>query len=93
MNNINLDINKILDKKFQLDFKGYNQKEVDDFLDLVLSDYAFYNKDIIYLKNKIKDLNMIIRLNAVKIAKLKNELQIKDENIKMLESKILKNKK
>jgi DivIVA domain-containing protein len=39
---VNLDIQTILDKEFNVDFKGYNATEVDTFLDLVIQDYQTY---------------------------------------------------
>ena len=39
---VNLDIQSILDKQFNIDFKGYNAAEVDGFLDLVMEDYQTY---------------------------------------------------
>ena len=39
---VNLDIQTILDKEFNIDFKGYNATEVDNFLDLIIQDYQTY---------------------------------------------------
>jgi len=39
---IQLTVQKILDKKFTRDVKGYNPDEVDAFLDLVIQDYVSY---------------------------------------------------
>jgi DivIVA domain-containing protein len=36
---VNLDLQTILDKQFDIDFKGYSPDEVDSFLDLVMEDY------------------------------------------------------
>ena len=36
----------IFEKEFHVDFKGYNALEVDQFLDDVLHDYAFFEKVI-----------------------------------------------
>lgn len=38
-NKIKLSPKKILNKQFQIDFKGYNANEVDYFLDLIVADY------------------------------------------------------
>ena len=35
---VNLDIQTILDKEFDIDLKGYSASEVDAFLDLVMED-------------------------------------------------------
>ena len=39
-----LDAKKILDKEFHVDLKGYSPSEVDEFLDLVISDYQLYEQ-------------------------------------------------
>lgn len=88
MNKFNLNIDKILDKKFKFDFKGYDSEEVDEFLDLVANDYKTYNSEINSLKDMIKTLNSNIEKSQLNIVKLNNMIQIKDENIKMLENKI-----
>ena len=37
MHKLELTVKEILDKQFNVDFKGYSAKEVDEFLDLVIS--------------------------------------------------------
>ena len=37
-----LTIDEIYEKEFHVDFKGYNAVEVDQFLDLVLEDYQYF---------------------------------------------------
>jgi DivIVA domain-containing protein len=39
-----LDIDAILNKQFNIDFKGYSPVEVDQFLDSVVRDYDSYEK-------------------------------------------------
>ncbi|WP_017472162.1 cell division regulator GpsB [Amphibacillus jilinensis] len=36
----------ILDKQFKTSMRGYNQEEVDEFLDKIIQDYEFFNKKI-----------------------------------------------
>lgn len=43
---VNLTTQTILNKKFKVNVKGYDANEVDDFLDLVISDYKAYDKKI-----------------------------------------------
>lgn len=48
----------ILNKEFHVDFKGYNAVEVDEFLDLVLKDYEYFESIIDQQKdllNKFED--------------------------------------
>lgn len=64
---VNLDIQTILDKEFNVDFKGYNATEVDNFLDLVIQDYQTYQETTRELNEKIGELE---RTNASLRAKL-----------------------
>lgn len=48
----------ILNKEFHIDFKGYNAVEVDEFLDLVMQDYLYFEDVIAQQKdllNKYED--------------------------------------
>lgn len=42
----------ILDKKFKTSMRGYNQEEVDEFLDTIIQDYEFFNQKIEQLKQE-----------------------------------------
>lgn len=37
-----LTVEQIFDKEFHVDFKGYNATEVDQFLDMIMQDYEFF---------------------------------------------------
>ena len=67
---VNLDIQTILDKQFNIDFKGYSASEVDSFLDLVMEDYQTYQDITGELNQKIAELE---RTNASLRAKLIEE--------------------
>lgn len=41
---INLTSQEILDKEFKTTMRGYNQDEVDEFLDVVIQDYEQFQK-------------------------------------------------
>lgn len=64
---VNLDIQTILDKEFNIDFKGYDATEVDNFLDLIIQDYQTYQEITTELNEKIGELE---RTNASLRAKL-----------------------
>ncbi len=49
---INLDIDTILNKEFNVEFKGFSPIEVDTFLDQVVQDYDTYQKTIADLKEQ-----------------------------------------
>ncbi len=53
---INLTSQEILDKEFKTGMRGYNQDEVDDFLDLIIQDYEIFQKEINRLKEEVSRL-------------------------------------
>ena len=67
---VNLDIQTILDKEFDIDLKGYSASQVDAFLDLVMEDYETYQNTLSELNEKIAELE---RTNASLRAKLIEE--------------------
>ena len=56
MEKLHLSSQDILDKEFNVDFKGYSAAEVDSFLDMVLDDYQTYDEGIEELQNEIEGL-------------------------------------
>lgn len=74
--NLNLTQDDILEKEFKIDTRGYRLKEVDQFLDLVISDYGTFievikkqeqekdrlSEEIIRLKQQLRDANMDVEL-------------------------------
>ena len=62
-NKINLTPQDILDKEFKIDTRGYRLKEVDQFLDVVISDYEQFLEIINGLeKEKTELLSEIMNL-------------------------------
>ena len=64
MNKLNLNPDAILDKEFQVDFKGYSIEEVNGFLDVVMEDYDIMESNvqelldiIATLKEQVKELS------------------------------------
>ncbi|GGE56687.1 cell division regulator GpsB [Priestia taiwanensis] len=49
---LNLTTRDILDKEFKTGIRGYNQEEVDKFLDLIIKDYELLSKEIELLKKE-----------------------------------------
>lgn len=90
MQTFELTVQQILDKQFNVDFKGYNAQEVDEFLDRVIHDYQQYEEKlkectdtllryentIESLKNQISDLQS--RLNC------KEEVSTNSSNLDVL---------
>ncbi|MFG6118411.1 MULTISPECIES: cell division regulator GpsB [Thalassobacillus] len=49
---LNLDGKQILEKDFKTSMRGYNQEEVDEFLDLIIQDYDVFNQEIERLRQE-----------------------------------------
>lgn len=67
--NIILSSQEILQKDFKKQMRGYDQNEVDEFLDDVIKDYETFNSEIDHLKNENERLltkvdELTRRLNA-----------------------------
>lgn len=53
---IQLTSKDILEKEFKVSMRGYNQDEVDSFLDKIIMDYQLFNEEITTLKKEIARL-------------------------------------
>lgn len=73
---INLTPKDILEKEFKIDTKGYRLKEVDEFLDLIISDYEEYNKIIKSINQEKEELLDEIMQLKQEIRNLKTSLEI-----------------
>lgn len=62
-----LSVEDVLNKQFNIDFKGYSSAEVDEFLDLVISDYQEYEEMIRNLGERLQEYE---RQNAALKAKI-----------------------
>ncbi len=51
---------EILEKDFKISMRGYNQEEVDEFLDKIIQDYEAFQQEI----DKLKQENEHLRKNA-----------------------------
>lgn len=72
-NKIKLSPKKILNKQFQIDFKGYNANEVDYFLDLIVADYENFAA---MLNESYDEVEKLQKENA----NLKNQLRAARSN-------------
>lgn len=78
--NINLDIDTILNKDFNVEFKGYSPVEVDSFLDQVVQDYDTYQKTVADLNEQVKMYqNATDRLKA-RVIELENKIDMLEKN-------------
>lgn len=73
-NKIQLNPTKILNKQFQVDFKGYNAAEVDYFLDIVINDYETFKNLLGLAYDKIETLN-------AKNAQLKEQIKSLEQEL------------
>ncbi|MBQ1477382.1 MAG: DivIVA domain-containing protein [Erysipelotrichaceae bacterium] len=62
MEKLNLTPDEILEKQFQVDFKGYSASEVDSFLDQVLEDYQKMEDNVQELLDHIAELEAQIKM-------------------------------
>lgn len=77
---LNLDIHAILDKEFNIDFKGYSAREVDGFLDLVMEDYETYETKCVELNNRITELERINTSLRAKLIELEGRSRVMEAN-------------
>ncbi|MFX3643373.1 MAG: DivIVA domain-containing protein [Candidatus Pristimantibacillus sp.] len=73
-----MDALDVHNKEFSTRFLGYDRDEVNEFLDMVIKDYEFFNKTIKQLKRENEELrigqqlqenNLIDRVRELEIAK------------------------
>ncbi|MEG0076433.1 DivIVA domain-containing protein [Anaerorhabdus sp.] len=76
---LNLDIQTILDKQFNIDFKGYSAIEVDSFLDAVLEDYETYQDVTKSLNDKVVELERLNATLRAQIIELEGRSRLNDE--------------
>ena len=55
-NQVTLSVNDVMEARFRQSFRGYNQEDVDEFLEIVTNDYAALNKEIDRLKQEVDQL-------------------------------------
>ena len=68
-----LTVQEVLDKQFNIDFKGYSSHEVDEFLDLVISDYQEYDEMIEDLGKRLQEYEQANMALKVKIVELEGK--------------------
>ena len=72
---MNLSIDTILNKEFEVEFKGYSPIEVDQFLDLVVKDYDSYELEIKNLQEKVGNCQQTIDTLKTKVIDLESRLK------------------
>lgn len=72
----NLTVQDVLDKQFNVDFKGYSSVEVDEFLDLVIADYQEYDEMIANLGDRLQEYEKQINTLKAKIIELEGKQEL-----------------
>ena len=75
-NRIQLTPQEILDKDFKVDVRGFNPKEVDQFLDAIIGDYEEFIKIIKEKDTEISELQEEIMSLKAEIRSLKTNIEI-----------------
>ena len=88
---IKLSPKKILNKQFQVDFKGYNPTEVDAFLDQVKADYEEFALMLNDSYEKIEALENEVKSLKSDKDNLKRELEILSEQNASREESLVQN--
>jgi DivIVA domain-containing protein len=73
MEQLNLTPEEILNKEFNVDFKGYSPNEVDSFLDSVLEDYQIMEDNVQELLNEIAKLKEQVKQLTAKNIELEGK--------------------
>ena len=88
---IQLSPKKIVNKQFQIDFKGYTADEVDYFLDLAVSDYESFAAMLNEAYEQIETLEKENEKLKAKINNLEKEKMIQHDQIKSMEENLSTN--
>ncbi len=59
VNRVQLTANDILEKDFKTSMRGYNEEEVDEFLDIIIQDYDAFTEEIERLKQENERLKKL----------------------------------
>lgn len=90
-NKIQLSPKKILNKQFQVDFKGYSATEVDYFLDTIVIDYETFAKMLNESYDQIERLENEKKKLKERISELEKENMIQQDNLSAMEENISSN--
>lgn len=90
-NKIQLSPKKILNKQFQIDFKGYSAAEVDYFLDAVVEDYKSFADMLNESYEQIENLQKENEALKMKLSHLEKERLLQQDNIRAMEENLSSN--
>ena len=86
-----LDIDAILNKQFNIDFKGYSPVEVDQFLDSVVRDYDSYEKMLSEGSDEAEHLKNENSALKSKVAELEAKVRRLEDNNSTINNQITSN--
>lgn len=86
----NLNAEELLNKQFNIDFKGYSAIEVDQFLDLVIADYQEYDALIENLGARLHAAEAMIKDLKAQNMMLEAKVQVEDKPVVVDHVDILK---
>lgn len=87
---LKLNAEAIYNKDFSIDFKGYSPKEIDEYLDVVISDYLVIEKAYDRLKEENKNLQFEVANLEAEIIELKASLSVNEKTPEVSNIDILK---
>ncbi len=90
MNNIHLSSQRIYDKDFSVELKGYSPVEVDSFLDQVIQDYQTYEETLEKAQERILSLEKANAALKATIVELEGRMENLKENAPVTSADILK---
>lgn len=79
-----LNAQEIVEKDFNTGIRGYNQKEVDEFLDIIIQDYLAFEEHIKQLNNEINTLKRKIEAEQTRGASTHRTQQVNYDILKRL---------
>lgn len=88
---IQLSPKKILNKQFQIDFKGYSATEVDHYLDTIVEDYETFADMINDSYEQIENLQKENEALKMKLSHLEKEKLLQQDNIRAMEDNLSSN--
>ena len=80
----------ILDKEFHIDFKGYSANEVDQFLDMIISDYQRFDEIVAKFGDKIDQLERINASLKAQIVELESKQSLMGQSSTISQSDLVK---
>jgi DivIVA domain-containing protein len=77
---LKLTAKEILEKEFKTSLRGYNQEEVDKFLDMIIKDYETFHQEIEELQKE----NLRLKKQLEDAYKKQNQTQVNTTNFDIL---------